>query len=105
MGNIKALFIILNAGFSDDVVELAREEGLRGATILNARGAGAPKSFMGITVDTEKEMIFSIVDEIVAEKVMSAVKEKAGITTPAHGICFTMPVDKVIGINTEQTGN
>ena len=96
--NMKALFIIVNAGFADDVVELARETGVVGATIINARGAGAPRSIMGITVDTEKEMIFSIVSENVAGAVMAAVKERAGIKTPAHAVCFAMPVDRTAGI-------
>lgn len=97
-GNMRALFIILNAGHAEDVIEIARDAGVRGATILNARGAGAPKSFLGITVDTEKEMIFSVIGESIAENVMSAVKEKAGITTPAHSVCFTLPVDKTVGM-------
>jgi hypothetical protein len=49
---------------------------------------------MGITVDEEKEMIICLVDEPIDEKVMTAIKEKAGIKTAAHSICFTMPVEK-----------
>ena len=98
--NMKALFMIVNAGFAEEVIETAREAGIRGATILNARGEGAHhESFLGITMDTEKEMIWCITDENTAEKAMAAVGEKAGIKTPAHSICFTMPVDKTIGIN------
>ena len=97
---IKALFIIANAGFADDIVELTREEGVGGATILKARGEGVRhESFMGITVDAEKDMILSVVDEITAEKAMAAIKEKMGIKTPAHGVCFTIPVDKIVGVN------
>mgnify|MGYP000950514800 CR=1 FL=1 len=38
-GNTKALFIIVNAGHADDVIEIARSEGAGGATILNARAS------------------------------------------------------------------
>ena len=94
-GNTKALFIIVNAGHADDVIEIARSEGAGGATILNARGeCSRHEVFMGITVDEEKEMIICLVDEPIDEKVMTAIKEKAGIKTAAHSICFTMPVEK-----------
>ena len=96
---MKTLVIVVNAGFSDEVTGIARNAGARGATIINARGEGAHhESFFGITVDTEKEMVLCVTDEKTAKRVMSAVKEKAGINTPAHGICFTMPVEKTMGI-------
>lgn len=99
--NMKILIIVTNAGFADDVMEIVRDAGIRGATILNARGESARhESILGITVDAEKEMLFCVTSESIAEKAMAAIKEKAGIETPAHCICFTMPVDKVIGIET-----
>ena len=102
--NIKMLLMVVNAGFGEEVIEIAQEAGVKGATILNARGEGAHhESIMGITVDTEKEMVLSVTDEATAEKAMAAVKEKAGIKTPAHSICFTMPVDKTIGISSFNT--
>jgi len=98
--DMKLLIMVVNAGLSDEVMDLAREAGLKGATILSARGENANLvKVMGITVDTEKDMIMSITEEDTAEAVMEAVKEKAGFLTEAHAFCFTMPVDKVIGLN------
>lgn len=99
-GDMKALFMIVNAGFAEDVIEIARGAGVKGATILNARGEGAHhESIMGITVDIEKEMILSIADKDTAVKAMAAITEKAGIKTPAHSVCFMIPVDEMVGIN------
>ena len=99
---IKALFIIVNAGYTDAIMELVRAEGASGATILNARGEGARvESFLGITVDSEKEMILTIVDRDTARRITAAMKEKAGWKSTLHGICFTMPVDSVVGINND----
>ena len=99
--DIKALFIIVNAGFAQTAVEIAREHGAGGATIINARGAGSiHKSFMGITVDTEKEIVLSLVDKAKAERIVVAIKEKAGVSSPMNGICFIMPVDRMTGLNT-----
>lgn len=97
---MKALFIIINAGYADEIMNLLRETGARGATILNSRGEGLRhESFMGITIDSEKEMILSVVDEDTAERAMMSIKEKMGMQTSVRGTCFTMPVDKLVGIN------
>ena len=94
MSELKALYIIVNAGHSSEVVEIAREQGAKGATILNARGSVEnPKTILGITIDTEKEIIISVLEKDIADKIMQAVKEKAGVGTPAHSLCFYMPVD------------
>ncbi|MDR3263855.1 MAG: P-II family nitrogen regulator [Clostridiales bacterium] len=98
--NIKALFIVVNAGFSTEAVEIARQCGAKGATIINARGtAGVNYKLSGINYEPEKEMILSLVSESVAEKIMNAVRDKTGISTPAHGICFSMPVEKMTLLN------
>lgn len=95
--NMKALYIIVNAGFADEVVEIAREAGAGGATIINARGTGVVhKAILGITIDAEKEMILSLVDGDTAEKIILAVK---GLKSPVNGICFMLPVEKVVSVN------
>jgi len=96
----KALYIIANAGFGDEIIGIARQAGIRGATIFGARGEGTHHaSFLGISVDTEKEVIVCITDAESAERAMQAVSEQAGIKTSAHGVCFAMPVDKAVGIS------
>ena len=94
MKELKALYIIVNAGFSAKVVDIARAAGATGATIINARGSVAkPKTILGITIDTEKEIVLSVVEKDIAMKIVEGVKENAGAGTPAHGLCFFMPVE------------
>lgn len=94
MKELKALYIIVNAGFSSEVVEIARSLGSTGATIINARGSVAkPKTILGITIDTEKEIILSVVEKDVALRIAEAIREKAGVGTDAHGLCFFLPVE------------
>lgn len=99
-GDIKALFIVVNAGFTDAVMEVARAAGVKGATILHARGEGSMhKSFLGITVDSEKEIILSLIEKNIADDIMAAIADNAGFLSPSHAICFTMPVEKTTKIN------
>ncbi len=94
MKELKALYVITNAGYAAEIADIAREMGAGGGTILNARGSAAkPQTILGITIDTEKEILLSVVEKEIAEKIMAAVKERAGVGTPAHGLCFYMPVE------------
>jgi nitrogen regulatory protein P-II 1 len=94
--NMKALFIIVNAGFANHAIEVAQDCGAGGATILSARGSGAKfTSFLGIHYEPEREIIISVVSSEVAEKIIESIKQKLGRETPTNGVCFTMPVEKM----------
>ncbi len=104
LDNLKALFIVVNAGYTDTIMDIVRSEGAGGATVINARGEGARHElFLGITVESEKEIIMTVVEMETARRIMTAIKEKAGWKSSLHGICFIMPVDKIIGINIDVT--
>ena len=94
MEELKVLYIIVNAGYATQIVDIARENGSTGATILNARGSVPnPQTIFGITIDPEKEIVLTIAKKQVAQKIMESVKEKAGVGTPAHAISFYLPVE------------
>ena len=105
MKELKALYIIVNAGFADEIVAIARSLGATGATIMNARGTVAnPKTIMGISIDKEKEIVVTIVDKTTACNIMEQVKQKAGINTTAHGLCFFLPVElSTLALNNAET--
>ena len=97
---VRVVYIIVNAGYADEVTEIIRSAGAGSATIMNARGEGQlHEVFMGITVDAEKKGDYSLCrPDKIADQIMNAVKERAGIKTPAHGVCFSMPVDRVVAL-------
>ncbi len=97
--NMRALYIIVTAGFSEQVVEYIRSVGATGATIINARGVSAlHKEIMGISIDREKEIILTLIDAETADKIVEAVNKNEAFKSEAHGICFTLPVIKAVGI-------
>ncbi|MDR0934875.1 MAG: hypothetical protein LBM03_01035 [Erysipelotrichaceae bacterium] len=90
----KLLLIIVNAGFSDQAVEVAQECGASGATVITARGTGAHfVKLLGIHYEPEKEIILSVVHEDIGHKIIDEIKNKIGKDTPTSGICFMMPID------------
>jgi len=92
---------IVNYGFSDELMNTAREAGARGGTVLNARGqahAGAVK-FFGVSVQDEKELILILTEREKKVEIMQAICEKHGLNSNAKGIVFSLPVDSVIGLS------
>lgn len=97
--NMKALYIVVNAGFAEQVVDYIRSQGSTGATIINARGVSAlHKEIMGISVDTEKEVVLTVTESEIADKIMEAIKLNTAFRAEAQGICFTLPVSKAVGL-------
>lgn len=95
---MKALYIVVNVGFAEMVVDFIRSQGATGATVINARGVCAlPKEILGISVDTEKEIVLTVIDGERADKIMEAVRQNQTFKSDAHGICFALPVEKVVG--------
>jgi hypothetical protein len=97
--NIKALYIVVNVGFAEKIVEYIRSYGSCGATIINARRYSFQhQEIMGINTDKEKEIVLTIIDSDAADRIMASIKQYSGFKTEAHGICYTLPVSSAVGL-------
>ena len=95
---------IYERGYTDLVMDTAREAGAGGGTTINAKGtaAGAQK-FFGLSLAVEKEIVF-IVSEIGKKKdIMKAIMQKAGVDSKAHAIVFSLPVSETAGFRFADT--
>jgi nitrogen regulatory protein PII len=94
---------IVNQGYSDELMNTAREAGASGGTVINARGQthdGAVR-FFGISVHDEKELILILTSPERKVNIMQAICEAHGLNSKAEGIVFSLPVDCVMGLYTE----
>ena len=98
--NHEVIFAIVNAGFAEDVMDVAREQGVRGGTILNARGVVNEEaaSFFGITLHQDKEILMMVVEKQIRDKVLNAIYKEMGMAKKARGIAFSLPVSDVAGL-------
>ncbi len=96
----QVIVCIVNNGFADEAMDAARAVGVRGGTVMSARGTANPEAekTFHIQIQPEKEMIMILVCEDIKEDVLRALYRSVGTHTPAHGIAFAMPVDGVVGI-------
>jgi len=94
---------ILNNGYCDSFMNVAREAGALGSTIINARGQGheGTVKFFGISVEDEKEIIIILTNREKKAAIMRAICETHGLNSAAQGIIFALPVDNVLGLNFE----
>ena len=71
----KVILALVNEKFQDEVIEAAKKAGATGVTILNARGEGIheSKSFFGLNMEAQKDMLLFLVDDIVANEIMEAI--------------------------------
>ena len=100
----EVIFAIVNSGFAEEAMNVAREQGVRGGTILNARGVAREKeaTFFGITVHAEKEILMMVVEKDIRDNVLNALYSRMGMANKAQGIAFSLPVSDVTGLAAPQ---
>ena len=95
------IVIIINQGYSDELMTVARDAGATGGTIINARGMAhrGPVKFFGISVQDEQEVITILALREKKLAIMHAVSKSFGITSKAKGIVFSLPAENVSGLS------
>nr|MBO2494994.1 transcriptional regulator [Clostridia bacterium] len=92
---------IVDRGKGEEVVEASRKAGAKGATIVNARGAGIHETskVFAMEIEPEKEMVLILVKSDIAEAVVSSIREHLEIDQPGKGIIFVQSVNKTYGLH------
>lgn len=96
----EVIFAIVNSGFAEDVMEVARACGARGGTILNARGVTNEQAaaFFGITIHSEKEIVMIVAPKTIKDDILNAIYKEMGLAKKSQGIAFSLPVTDTAGL-------
>ncbi len=91
---------IVKKGYSDKVVEASREGGATGGTIIYGRGTykNEENTILGITLQSEKEIVFTIVQSHQKAKIMKLINKKTSSIPESDGLCFTLPINGIVGL-------
>ena len=94
------IIAIANAGYSDAVMDAAREAGAKGGTVVHAKGTGTTgtEDFLGVTLASEKEMIYIVATTELKEPIMQSIKESCGLGKPAKAVLLSLPVTETAGL-------
>lgn len=100
MSGYEAVFCIVNSGFSELVMDAAKEVGARGGTVLHARGTANKQAeqFFHITIQPDKEIVMILVPSEIKDNVLHSIYRQAGLKSEGQGIAFSLPVDDVVGL-------
>jgi nitrogen regulatory protein PII len=102
VGNLvyQAIFIIVDRGKGELVMEASKKAGSKGGTIINARGSGIHEcsKLFAMEIEPEKEIVLIISEISFTEAIVEAVREKLDIDKPGNGIIFVQDVNKTYGL-------
>lgn len=89
------IMVLVNPGYTDDVMATAKEAGARGGTVLRARWTGddAVHDIMGITVQAEREMLFIVAPNRDRAAIMEAINARHGLKGQPQAIVCSLPVE------------
>ncbi len=99
--NFVAIFVVVERGKADPIVEEAKKAGAFGATIFYGRGTGEKefKKFFNLHVESSKEIIFILTPEKDKRPIIDALISAGKLDDPGTGILFTVPVGDIVGFH------
>ena len=94
------IYVIVEKGKAEDVIDAANKAGSTGATIINARGAGSGevRTFFSMEIESEKEEIFFVVRSDQKDTIVEAIREHLETDESGNDILFVLNVDEVYGL-------
>ena len=94
------IWVSVTGGYSDDVVDAARNAGAKGGTIMKGRRRSSERMshHFGISMQEEQEFVMIVVPREKKNDTMTAIMDTCGLQTKAHGVVWALPVDAVMGL-------
>lgn len=95
-----AIFVVVDKGKAEIVIEAASNAGSRGGTIINARGSGVHETskVFGMEVEPEKEIVLILSKKDATKEIVLSIREELKIDEPGNGIIFIQEVNKTYGL-------
>ncbi len=99
----KLILSSVKPDITDRIVDAAKGAGATGATIVPARGTGIheAKTFFGLSLEAQTDIILLLVEEHFVTRILDAIKKEGKFHKPGTGIAFVVPVDQVVGLESQ----
>ncbi|ROR35119.1 P-II family nitrogen regulator [Inmirania thermothiophila] len=101
--HFKLIIALVEDHKTDEVMEAAREAGATGCTVIaNARGEGLrqPKTFFGLSLETQRDAVLFLVEEHLARKILETIARVGEFDSkPGTGIAFLLDVEDAVGVS------
>ena len=96
------IWVSVASGYSDEVIDAAREAGAKGGTVLRGRQRNSERTshYLGISMQEERDFVMMVIPREKKGEIMSAISSSCGLKTEARGMIVSLPVDEVVGLET-----
>lgn len=94
------IIVTIEQGYSEEVVNAAKNAGATGGTVWSARRVGHESAMrlLGITIQGEQEIVAILAPKDKKLGIMKAISAQYGITSEARGLVLSLPVDGIAGL-------
>jgi hypothetical protein len=98
------LVAILSEEFEERAIDVARQNGAAGVTILGAKGIGSKekKTFFGLTVEGSQSVLVFVLERKLSVQVLKSIDRELSLAQSSCGVVFTVPLEHIAGIDMSQ---
>ncbi len=101
--HFKLIIALTEDSITDKIVDAARTRGATGSTVISsARGEGleAAKSFLGLNLATQRDVILLLVEEHMSREILETIEQAGAFEdNPGSGIAFSIDVEDAVGVS------
>ena len=94
------IVVIAKQGYTDMIMDAARDAGAYGGTVIHAKGTGMEmaEKFMGVSLAAEREILLIVTKSEQKNTIMQSIMKQAGFDSKAQAIVFSLPVTDTAGL-------
>lgn len=97
---LQLVVVVTRTHLTERILLAARRAGATGATVLPARGTGLAegRSFLGLALDSQRDLLFFLLEESLVLAVTQAIHADGELDTPGTGMLFVLDVAQAMGL-------
>lgn len=95
-----SIYVVVDKGKANDVIESSKKAGARGGTIFGARGSGIHEThkLFSMEVEPEKEVVLILVTDEETQKICDAIVKDMKLEEPGNGVLYVQRLLKAYGL-------
>ena len=99
-GMYNVIYVVVNRGKGEDVIESALKAGAEGGTIINARGSGIHETckLFSVDIEPEKEIVLFITTSAIKDAIIPQLNKDMKLEEPGNGVLFVLEAEQVYGL-------
>ncbi len=98
MNRYSLIAAMINRGYSNELMDAAREAGASGGSVLHSRQILSEDIKWDLGAQEEKEIVLIVAKAEAKADIMKKITEKCGVHSQAQGLVFALPIEEAAGL-------